>query len=130
MIMDRSRVANVPGVVVAMAGSTAEGADGVSGSLRSRGEFETVAASYPAISNTDADQYATGDGSCVDASVMGWFRSRSLDKKSRGDEAYGMLCGHSRQVNMPVRDPMAGVTASTRRARPWMEQLTEEVHSG
>ena len=69
--MGRSCVADVPGVVVAMAGSKAEGANGVSGSLRSRGELETVAASYPAISNTDADQYATGDGSCVDASVMG-----------------------------------------------------------
>ena len=128
--MDRSRVADVPGMVVAMAFSTAEGADGLSGSLRSRGELETVAASHPAISNTGAAQYVTGEGSCVDASVMGWFRAKSFDKKSRSNGAYGMLCGHSRQVNTPVREPVARVTASTRRVRPWMQQSTEEIHDG
>jgi hypothetical protein len=130
MIMDRSRVADVPGVVVVVAFSTAEGADGLSGSLRSRGELETVAASHPAIPNAGAGHYVTGERSCVDASVTGWFRAKSFDQKPRGDEAYGMLRGRSRQVNMPVREPVAGVTASTRRARPWMEQSTEEIHDG
>jgi len=71
-------------LVVAPARSTAGGADGVSVSLRRHGRLATVAASDQTISDMDADQYATGEGPCVDASVQGrWFHAENLDTETR-----------------------------------------------
>ncbi len=71
-------------LVVALARATVSGADGVSLSLRRHGRLATVAASDQTISDMDADQYATGEGPCVDASVEGrWFHVESLDQETR-----------------------------------------------
>ncbi|HUY07029.1 MAG TPA: GAF domain-containing protein [Acidimicrobiales bacterium] len=60
------------------------GADGVSVSLRRQGVLATVAASDQTISAMDANQYRTGEGPCVDASVTGrWFHAESLSSESR-----------------------------------------------
>ncbi len=71
-------------LVVALAQATVSGADGVSVSLQRHGRLTTVAASDQTISDMDADQYATGEGPCVDASVEGrWFHAESLDQETR-----------------------------------------------
>ncbi len=71
-------------LVVALARATVGGADGVSVSLQRHGRLATVAASDQTISDMDADQYATGEGPCVDASVEGrWFHVESLDEETR-----------------------------------------------
>lgn len=71
-------------LVVRLARVTVAGADGVSVSLRRHGRLATVAASDQIISDMDADQYATGEGPCVDASVNGhWFHVESLDQETR-----------------------------------------------
>ena len=64
--------------------TTVKGADGVSVSLQRHGRLTTVAASDHPISEMDADQYATGEGPCVDASIEGrWFHSESLEQEAR-----------------------------------------------
>ena len=71
-------------LVVALASATVGGADGVSVSLRRNGRLATVAASDQTISNMDADQYTTGEGPCVDASVEGrWFHVEALADEQR-----------------------------------------------
>jgi anti-anti-sigma factor len=71
-------------LVVALALATVAGADGVSVSLQRHGQLTTVAASDQTISAMDAEQYATGEGPCVDASVKGhWFHVESLDDETR-----------------------------------------------
>jgi anti-anti-sigma factor len=71
-------------LVVSLARTTVGGADGVSVSLRRHGRLSTVAASDQTILDMDADQYATGQGPCVDASVEGhWFHVESLDHEDR-----------------------------------------------
>ncbi len=71
-------------LVVALAQATVSGADGVSVSLQRHGRLATVAASDQTVSDMDADQYATGEGPCVDASVEGrWFHAESLDQETR-----------------------------------------------
>lgn len=71
-------------LVVALARATVSGADGVSVSLRRHGRLATVAASDQTISDMDRDQYATGEGPCVDASINGhWFHVESLDHETR-----------------------------------------------
>ena len=66
---------------------TVSGADGVSASLRRHGRLATVAASDETISDMDANQYFTGEGPCVDASVNGhWFHVESLDQETRWPE--------------------------------------------
>jgi anti-anti-sigma factor len=71
-------------LVVALARETVGGADGVSVSLRRHGRLATVAASDQTISDMDANQYATGEGPCVDASEKGrWFHVESLDRETR-----------------------------------------------
>ncbi|MGO8859863.1 MAG: ANTAR domain-containing protein [Acidimicrobiales bacterium] len=58
-------------LVVELARALVEGADGVSVSLLRHGRLSTVAASDQTIMDMDADQYATGEGPCVDASLQG-----------------------------------------------------------
>ncbi|MHB1487790.1 MAG: anti-sigma factor antagonist [Acidimicrobiales bacterium] len=71
-------------LVVALAKATVTGADGVSVSLHRHGRLSTVAASDQTILDMDADQYATGEGPCVDASIEGrWFHAESLDDEAR-----------------------------------------------
>lgn len=71
-------------LVVALARATIEGADGVSVSLNRNGALSTVAASDQTILDMDADQYATGEGPCVDASNEGrWFHVGSLAAETR-----------------------------------------------
>lgn len=71
-------------LVVALAKATVQGADGVSVSLSRHGRLSTVAASDQTILDMDADQYATGEGPCVDASIEGrWFHSQALDSETR-----------------------------------------------
>ena len=71
-------------LVVALTRATVAGADGVSVSLRRHGRLATVAASDQTILSMDADQYDTGEGPCVDASVEGrWFHVESLASEPR-----------------------------------------------
>lgn len=64
--------------------TSVDGADGVSVSLRRHGRLAIVAATDQTSSDMDADQYATGKGPCVDASVNGhWFHVESLDQETR-----------------------------------------------
>jgi anti-anti-sigma regulatory factor len=91
---DLRRVAGLPtdpdvvdgalNLVVDLALASIGDADGVSVSLRRHGVLSTVAASDRTIMEMDADQYATGEGPCVDASVKGhWFHAESLDTETR-----------------------------------------------
>jgi len=74
-------------LVVALARATVEGADGVSVSLQRHGRLTTVAATDQTILDMDANQYATGEGPCVDASVEGrWFHVESLEQETRWPE--------------------------------------------
>lgn len=72
------------GLVVALARLMVRGADGVSISLRRRGRLATVVASHPSFSRMDVDQYATGEGPCIDASLKGLpSHAGSLDREER-----------------------------------------------
>lgn len=72
------------GLVVALARATVGGADGASVTLRRHGRLATVAASDQTILDMDADQYATGEGPCVDAAIEGrWFHAESLEAEPR-----------------------------------------------
>jgi anti-anti-sigma factor len=71
-------------LVVALARIMVGGADGASVTLRRRGSLRTVAASDQTVSEMDANQYATGEGPCVDASVAGHcFYAQSLEEEKR-----------------------------------------------
>jgi anti-anti-sigma factor len=71
-------------LVVDLARVCVPGADGVSVSLLRNRVLSTVAASDRTIMAMDADQYATGEGPCVDASLQGhWFHAESLDTETR-----------------------------------------------
>jgi anti-anti-sigma regulatory factor len=71
-------------LVVELAGTRVTGADGVSVSLLRHGVLSTVAASDQTIMDMDADQYATREGPCVDASLRGhWFHAESLKDETR-----------------------------------------------
>ena len=71
-------------LVVALARVTVPAADGVSVSLRRSGHLATVAASDQTVLDMDAEQYATGEGPCVDASREGvGFHAMSLDAEVR-----------------------------------------------
>jgi anti-anti-sigma factor len=71
-------------LVVELAQTSVCGADGVSVSLLRNGVLSTVAASDQTIMAMDADQYATGEGPCVDASLKGhWFHAESIDTETR-----------------------------------------------
>ena len=74
----------VLGLVVDLARSCVNGADGVSVSLLRNGEFSTVAASDQTIMDMDAEQYATREGPTVDASLGGHCsHTESLDTETR-----------------------------------------------
>ena len=71
-------------LIVELARISIRGADGVSVSLKRHGVLSTVAASDQTILAMDADQYSTGQGPCVDASVKGhWFHAESLAAETR-----------------------------------------------
>ncbi len=71
-------------LVVELARTTVGGADGVSVSLRRHGRLATAAASDQTVLDMDTQQYATGEGPCVDASNRGrWFHSPSLAAEFR-----------------------------------------------
>jgi anti-anti-sigma regulatory factor len=71
-------------LIVELARISIRGADGVSVSLLRHGVLSTVAASDQTIMAMDADQYSTGQGPCVDASIKGhWFHAESLDTEIR-----------------------------------------------
>lgn len=83
-VADDEMVDRALDLVVNLARATLGGADGVSVSLRRHGQLRTVAASDQTILDMDADQYATGEGPCVDASVEGrWFHADALDQETR-----------------------------------------------
>jgi anti-anti-sigma factor len=71
-------------LLVSLALATVGGADGASVSLQRHGRLTTVAASDQTVLDMDAGQYATGQGPCVDASLVGrGFHVESLDTESR-----------------------------------------------
>ena len=71
-------------LIVELARISIREADGVSVSLLRHGVLSTVAASDQTIMAMDADQYATRQGPCVDASLTGhWFHAESLDTETR-----------------------------------------------
>jgi len=81
---DDDAVDGVLRLVVALARAAVGGADGVSVSLRRRGQLSTVAASDRTIQEMDKAQYGTGEGPCVDASRRGRsFLVGSLDDETR-----------------------------------------------
>jgi anti-anti-sigma factor len=71
-------------LVVELARTSVSGADGVSVSLLRDGQLLTVASTDDTIMEMDTDQYATGEGPCVDASRRGhWFHAESLETETR-----------------------------------------------
>jgi anti-anti-sigma factor len=81
---DDSVVDSALRLVVALTKATVPGADGVSVSLSRHGQLSTVAASDQTILDMDADQYSTGQGPCVDASIEGrWFHATDLEEETR-----------------------------------------------
>ena len=71
-------------LVVELAQISVSGADGVSVSLLRHGGLLTVAATDETVMEMDTDQYATGEGPCVDASRRGrWFHAESLETETR-----------------------------------------------
>ena len=71
-------------LVTALAGSTVEGADGVSVTLERRGQLATVASSNDTVLRMDDHQYATGEGPCLAAAAQGrWFYIESLAEEVR-----------------------------------------------
>jgi anti-anti-sigma factor len=71
-------------LAVTLARAAVGGADGVSVSLRRHGRLSTVAATDQTISVMDANQYATGEGPCIDASEQGHrFHAESLSSETR-----------------------------------------------
>lgn len=81
---DRGVVDGALRLVVKLATATVGAADGASVTLRRHGRLTTVAASNQTVSDMDANQYSTGEGPCVDASVEGrWFHAESLDTETR-----------------------------------------------
>jgi anti-anti-sigma factor len=71
-------------LVVALARALVGGADGASVSLRRHDRLATVASSDETVLAMDADQYATGQGPCVDASTVGRrFHTDSLADETR-----------------------------------------------
>lgn len=71
-------------LVVELAKISVRGADGVSVSLFRHGKLLTVAATDKTIMEMDSDQYARGEGPCVDASRRGrWFHAESLETETR-----------------------------------------------
>jgi hypothetical protein len=71
-------------LVVQLARSFVVGADGASVSLLRHGLISTVAASNQTVLDMDADQYGTGEGPCLDASLKGEaFHSVSLGTETR-----------------------------------------------
>jgi hypothetical protein len=74
-------------MVVELAHDTVGGADGVSVSLRRHGKLSTVAASNQTVLDMDAQQYATGEGPCVEASIEGRrYLTESLEHEERWPE--------------------------------------------
>jgi len=71
-------------LLVDLAKSGVHGADGASVSLLRHGRISTVAASDQTILAMDANQYAAGEGPCIDASMQGhWFHAESLATETR-----------------------------------------------
>jgi hypothetical protein len=71
-------------LVTVLAGSTVEGADGVSVTLERRGQLATVASSNDTVVRMDDHQYATGEGPCLAAAAEGhWFYIESLAEETR-----------------------------------------------
>ncbi|HWM18760.1 MAG TPA: GAF domain-containing protein [Ilumatobacteraceae bacterium] len=71
-------------LVTVLAGSTVEGADGVSVTLERRGQLATVASSNDTVLRMDDHQYATGEGPCLAAAAQGhWFYIESLAEEDR-----------------------------------------------
>lgn len=71
-------------LVVAMASSTVAGADGASLTLPRQGRLGTAAASDDVVLHMDHDQYATGEGPCLDAATHAQqYRSNSLAQEKR-----------------------------------------------
>jgi hypothetical protein len=71
-------------LVVELAATCVGGADGASVSLLRHGRISTVAASNQIVMDMDTDQYATGQGPCLDASMQGsWFHAEALATETR-----------------------------------------------
>ena len=70
-------------LVVSLAEATIGGADGVSVTLNREGWLTTVAASDTTVAAMDAEQYATGEGPCVEAAMTG----QASYAESLGDES-------------------------------------------
>jgi anti-anti-sigma factor len=82
--VDHDAVDGALRLVVALARALVGGADGASVSLRRHDRLATVAGSDDTVLAMDADQYATGQGPCVDASTVGQrFHTDSLDTETR-----------------------------------------------
>ena len=72
------------GLVVTMAKAVVQRADGVSITLARDGTFATVAASNETVLDMDHDQYATGQGPCLDAARHSKrFQTTSLETEAR-----------------------------------------------
>lgn len=110
-------------LVTLLAQATVGGADGVSVSLRRRARLVTVASSDETVLDMDHDQYATGEGPCIDAAEQGrWFHVASLDDESRWPafipraSARGIASILSTPLLAPVQ-PVGALNIYSRRAR-------------
>jgi anti-anti-sigma factor len=71
-------------LVVALARALVDRADGASVTLRRGGRLSTIAASDQTILAMDSEQYAAGEGPCIDAANVGrWFHTESLETEAR-----------------------------------------------
>jgi hypothetical protein len=71
-------------LVTALAGSTIDGADGVSVTLERGGRLTTVASSNDTVLRMDDHQYTTREGPCLAAAAEGhWFHIESLADEQR-----------------------------------------------
>jgi anti-anti-sigma factor len=107
-------------LVVALACATVTGADGVSVSLSRYGRLSTVAATDQTVLDMDADQYASGEGPCVDASMEGrWLHAESLLSETRWPvftpQALGLEINSIFSSPLVVRDqPVGGLNVYSR----------------
>jgi anti-anti-sigma factor len=109
---DLRRVAGMPtdpdvvdgalSLVVELALTSIDDADGVSVSLLRHGVLSTVAASDQTIMAMDADQYATSEGPCVDASVDTETRWPAFTPRARALGIKAILSSPLRAAGQPV----------------------------
>ena len=84
-------------LVVALARTMVDGADGASVTLRRHGRLSTIAATDKTVLDMDSEQYAAGEGPCIDASVTDAGSTRS---RSTGDTVANLCAQGARALGI------------------------------